>query len=103
MLRQKLTEREEEKGQLERKVTELSATVSSTLASYTFLEQALAAESAKYDPEFVYGLHVLRNKRNCASKTFLSMGLLTKQLKYGMQMLKTVVVSGCSSHGRTSS
>ncbi|XP_038569125.1 sperm-associated antigen 5 [Micropterus salmoides] len=47
VLRQKLTEREEEKGQLERKVTELSATVSSTLASYTFLEQALAAESAK--------------------------------------------------------
>lgn len=78
VLRQKLTEREEEKGQLERKVTELSATVSSTLASYTFLEQALAAESAKYDPEFVYGLHVLRNKRNCAFKTFLSMGLLNK-------------------------
>ncbi|XP_070846965.1 sperm-associated antigen 5 [Chaetodon trifascialis] len=47
VLRQKLTEREEERGQLERKVTELSATVSSTLASYTFLEQALAAETTK--------------------------------------------------------
>ncbi|XP_044046254.1 sperm-associated antigen 5 [Siniperca chuatsi] len=47
VLRQMLTEREEERGQLERKVTELSATVSSTLASYTFLEQALAAESTK--------------------------------------------------------
>ncbi|XP_076585034.1 sperm-associated antigen 5 [Chaetodon auriga] len=47
VLRQKLTEREEEGGQLERKVTELSATVSSTLASYTFLEQALAAETTK--------------------------------------------------------
>lgn len=49
VLRQKLTEREEERGQLERKVTELSATVSSTLASYAFLEQALAAETAKYE------------------------------------------------------
>ncbi|KAM3622981.1 uncharacterized protein V6R79_005591 [Siganus canaliculatus] len=47
VLRQKLTGREEEQGQLERKVTELSATVSSTLASYTFLEQALAAETTK--------------------------------------------------------
>ncbi len=47
MLRQKLSEREEERGQLERKVTELSATVSSTLASYTFLEQALAAETTR--------------------------------------------------------
>lgn len=50
MLRQKLTEREEARGQLERKVTELSATVSSTLASYTFLEQALASETTKYEP-----------------------------------------------------
>jgi len=48
VLRQKLTEKEEETGQLERKATELSATVSSTLASYTFLEQALAAETTKY-------------------------------------------------------
>ncbi|XP_030604047.1 sperm-associated antigen 5 [Archocentrus centrarchus] len=47
VLRQKLTEKEEETGQLERKVTELSATVSSTLASYTFLEQALTAETTK--------------------------------------------------------
>lgn len=50
MLRQKLTEKEEEQGQLERKATELSATVSSTLASYAFLEQALAAETTKYTP-----------------------------------------------------
>ncbi|XP_030004690.1 sperm-associated antigen 5 [Sphaeramia orbicularis] len=47
VLRQKLTEGEEERAQLERQVTELSATVSSTLASYTFLEQALAAETTK--------------------------------------------------------
>ncbi|XP_031132814.1 sperm-associated antigen 5 isoform X2 [Sander lucioperca] len=47
VLRQKLTEREEERGPLERKVTELSATVSSTLASYAFLEQALGAETTK--------------------------------------------------------
>lgn len=48
VLRQKLTEEEEEKTQLDRKVTELSATISSTLASYAFLEQSLAAETAKY-------------------------------------------------------
>ncbi|MED6293820.1 hypothetical protein CHARACLAT_014578, partial [Characodon lateralis] len=47
VLRQKLTDKEEETGQLERTVTELSATISSTLASYTFLEQALAAETTK--------------------------------------------------------
>ncbi|CAJ1052428.1 sperm-associated antigen 5 [Xyrichtys novacula] len=47
VLRQKLAERDEERGQLDRKVTELSATVSSTLASYAFLEQALAAETTK--------------------------------------------------------
>ncbi|XP_054460225.1 sperm-associated antigen 5 [Anoplopoma fimbria] len=47
VLRQKLSEREEDRGLLDRKVTEMSATVSSTLASYTFLEQALAAESIK--------------------------------------------------------
>uniref|UniRef100_A0A672HID1 Sperm associated antigen 5 n=1 Tax=Salarias fasciatus TaxID=181472 RepID=A0A672HID1_SALFA len=42
VLQQQLNEKEEETGQLGRKVTELSATVSSTLASYAFLEQALA-------------------------------------------------------------
>ncbi|XP_038134523.1 sperm-associated antigen 5 [Cyprinodon tularosa] len=47
VLRQKLMDKDEETGQLERKVTELSATTSSTLASYTFLEQALAAETTK--------------------------------------------------------
>ncbi|CAL8330025.1 unnamed protein product [Merluccius merluccius] len=45
VLREKLSEGEFERAQLERKVTELSATISSTLASYTFLEQALASES----------------------------------------------------------
>lgn len=49
VLRQNLTEREEEKSRLDRKVTELSATISSTLASYAFLEQALEAETTKYD------------------------------------------------------
>ncbi|CAG5928585.1 unnamed protein product [Menidia menidia] len=47
VLRQKLTEKEEERGQLERKATELSANISSTLASYTFLEQALTEETTK--------------------------------------------------------
>ncbi|XP_020484270.2 sperm-associated antigen 5 [Labrus bergylta] len=47
VLREKLAERDQERGQLERKVTELSATVSSSLASYTFLEQAFAAETTK--------------------------------------------------------
>lgn len=48
VLREKLTEREEDQAQLEMKVTEMSATVSSTLASHTFLEHALTAETAKY-------------------------------------------------------
>uniref|UniRef100_A0A3Q3MPT7 Sperm associated antigen 5 n=1 Tax=Mastacembelus armatus TaxID=205130 RepID=A0A3Q3MPT7_9TELE len=47
VLREKLTNKEEDRSQLERKVTELSATVSSTLASYTFLEQAFNAETTK--------------------------------------------------------
>lgn len=47
VLRQKLTESEDERAQLDRKATELSATVSSTLASYTFLEQALASETTR--------------------------------------------------------
>lgn len=66
VLRQKLTEREEERGQLERQVTELSATVSSTLASYAFLEQALAAETTKYEPP-----NILRITNIC-SGTILS-------------------------------
>ncbi|XP_028314060.1 sperm-associated antigen 5 [Gouania willdenowi] len=45
VLRQKLMEKEDETSLLERKAMELSATVSSTLASYTFLEQALAGET----------------------------------------------------------
>uniref|UniRef100_A0A8C5EL92 Sperm-associated antigen 5 n=1 Tax=Gouania willdenowi TaxID=441366 RepID=A0A8C5EL92_GOUWI len=49
VLRQKLMEKEDETSLLERKAMELSATVSSTLASYTFLEQALAGETTKYD------------------------------------------------------
>ncbi|XP_067106493.1 sperm-associated antigen 5 [Osmerus mordax] len=47
VLRQKLGEEEEERAGLERKVGELSATVSSSLASYAFLEQALAGESSQ--------------------------------------------------------
>ncbi|CAL8286825.1 unnamed protein product [Arctogadus glacialis] len=46
VLRQKLSEGEEERALLERKVSELSATISSTLASYTFLEQSFISESA---------------------------------------------------------
>ncbi|XP_049337589.1 sperm-associated antigen 5 isoform X5 [Astyanax mexicanus] len=47
VLREQLGEVEEERVQLQRKSTELSATVSSTLASYAFLEQALASETCK--------------------------------------------------------
>ncbi|KAL1023783.1 hypothetical protein UPYG_G00046050 [Umbra pygmaea] len=47
VLRQKLSEGEEERLLLERKVTEMSATVSSSLASYAFLEQALTLEGTK--------------------------------------------------------
>nr|XP_057922752.1 sperm-associated antigen 5 [Doryrhamphus excisus]XP_057922761.1 sperm-associated antigen 5 [Doryrhamphus excisus] len=47
VLRQKLTESEEERGQLERNVTEMSATMSSTMAAHTFLEHALAEETSK--------------------------------------------------------
>ncbi|XP_062408806.1 sperm-associated antigen 5 [Sardina pilchardus] len=47
VLRQQLAEVEEERDQLQRRSTELSATVTSTLASYTFLEQALGSETRK--------------------------------------------------------
>ncbi|KAK1791477.1 hypothetical protein P4O66_013165, partial [Electrophorus voltai] len=47
VLREQLEEAEDERAQLQRKTTELSATVSSTLASYAFLEQALADETSK--------------------------------------------------------
>lgn len=47
VLRQKLSESDEERTVLDRKSTELSAIVSSTLASYAFLEQALASETTK--------------------------------------------------------
>ncbi|KAK7930528.1 hypothetical protein WMY93_006923 [Mugilogobius chulae] len=43
----KASESDEDRAQLDRKATELSATVSSTLASYAFLEQALASETTK--------------------------------------------------------
>ena len=72
MLRQKLTERNEERGQLERKVTELSATVSSTLASYTFLEQALASETTKYDSHNKTPIYFEKGGECCDSQTFLS-------------------------------
>ncbi|KAF4090829.1 hypothetical protein AMELA_G00056210 [Ameiurus melas] len=47
VLREQLTEVEDERSQFERKTTELSAVVSSTLASYAFLEQTLASETSK--------------------------------------------------------
>ncbi|MCJ8730148.1 hypothetical protein PDJAM_G00180850 [Pangasius djambal] len=47
VLREQLSEVEDERSQLQRKTTELSATVSSTLASYAFLEQTLASETSK--------------------------------------------------------
>ncbi|KAK3554325.1 hypothetical protein QTP70_020802, partial [Hemibagrus guttatus] len=47
VLREQLTEVEDERSQLQRKAIELSATVSSSLASYAFLEQALASETSK--------------------------------------------------------
>ncbi|XP_076150887.1 sperm-associated antigen 5 isoform X2 [Alosa pseudoharengus] len=47
VLRQQIAEVEEERDQLQRRSTELSATVTSTLASYAFLEQALGSETKK--------------------------------------------------------
>ncbi|XP_053478170.1 sperm-associated antigen 5 [Ictalurus furcatus] len=47
VLREQLTEVEDERSQFQRKTTELSAIVSSTLASYAFLEQTLASETSK--------------------------------------------------------
>lgn len=48
VLRQQLEEVEEERDQLQRRSTELSATVTSTMASYAFLEQALGSETKKW-------------------------------------------------------
>lgn len=48
VLREQLNQAEEERFQLQRRSTELSATVTSTLASYAFLEQTLASETSKY-------------------------------------------------------
>uniref|UniRef100_A0A3Q3W259 Sperm-associated antigen 5 n=1 Tax=Mola mola TaxID=94237 RepID=A0A3Q3W259_MOLML len=83
VLRQKLTEREEERGQLERQVTELSATVSSTLASYTFLEQALAAETTKYEPQ-----NILRIINICSGTLFLSASRLDTSLGQSEQRVR---------------
>ncbi|XP_073698948.1 sperm-associated antigen 5 [Garra rufa] len=47
VLREQLNQAEEERFQLQRRSTELSATVTSTLASYAFLEQTLASETSK--------------------------------------------------------
>ncbi|XP_051560939.1 sperm-associated antigen 5 [Myxocyprinus asiaticus] len=47
VLREQLNEAEEERSHLQRRSTELSATVTSTLASYAFLEQTLASENSK--------------------------------------------------------
>ncbi|XP_063074413.1 sperm-associated antigen 5 isoform X2 [Engraulis encrasicolus] len=46
-LRQELTEVEQESAQLQKCNTELSATITSTMASYAFLEQALGNETKK--------------------------------------------------------
>uniref|UniRef100_A0A3B3ZAB5 Sperm associated antigen 5 n=1 Tax=Periophthalmus magnuspinnatus TaxID=409849 RepID=A0A3B3ZAB5_9GOBI len=59
VLRQKLSESDEERAQLDRKATELSATVSSTLASYTFLEQALVSETTKSEFNVIPLFHAL--------------------------------------------
>ncbi|XP_072319745.1 uncharacterized protein [Eucyclogobius newberryi] len=58
VLRHKLSEGDEERAQLDRKATELSATVSSTLASYAFLEQALASETTKLQQSWADIKHV---------------------------------------------
>ncbi|XP_042610521.1 uncharacterized protein LOC109085370 [Cyprinus carpio] len=47
VLREQLNQAEEERFQLQRRSAELSATVSSTLASYTSLEQTLASQTSK--------------------------------------------------------
>ncbi|XP_039550451.1 sperm-associated antigen 5 isoform X2 [Pimephales promelas] len=47
VLREQLNQAEEERFELKRRSTELSATVTSTLASYAFLEQTLASETNK--------------------------------------------------------
>uniref|UniRef100_A0A672LCN7 Sperm-associated antigen 5-like n=1 Tax=Sinocyclocheilus grahami TaxID=75366 RepID=A0A672LCN7_SINGR len=47
VLREQLNQAEEERCQLQRRSTELSVTVTSTLASYTFLEHTLASETSK--------------------------------------------------------
>ncbi|XP_056315110.1 sperm-associated antigen 5 isoform X2 [Danio aesculapii] len=47
VLREQLNQAEDERFLLQRRSTELSATVTSTLASYAFLEQTLASETSK--------------------------------------------------------
>ncbi|KAG5848179.1 hypothetical protein ANANG_G00095720, partial [Anguilla anguilla] len=49
VLRQRLSELEEDRAQAELRSTELSATLSSTQASYTFLQQALSAETHRLE------------------------------------------------------
>ncbi|ROL42737.1 Sperm-associated antigen 5 [Anabarilius grahami] len=49
VLREQLNQAEEERFQLQRRSTELSATVTSTLASYAFLEQTLASETSNLE------------------------------------------------------
>lgn len=47
VLREQLNQAEKERFQLQKRSTELSATVTSTLASYAFLEQTLVSETSK--------------------------------------------------------
>jgi len=61
VLREQLNQAEEERFELKRRSTELSATVTSTLASYAFLEQTLASETNKYVSRNAFWLTKLVN------------------------------------------
>ncbi|XP_057186708.1 sperm-associated antigen 5 isoform X1 [Triplophysa rosa] len=63
VLREQLNQAEEERSQLQRMNTELSATVTSTLASYAFLEKTLASETSKMQ-QSVHDSHQATEKAN---------------------------------------
>lgn len=93
VLRQKLSETEEDRGQLDRKATELSATVSSTLASYAFLEQALASETTKLQQSW----KDIQQAKDRAAELELSVGVseqrvceLTQALSHSEEQLSHV-------------
>ncbi|KAK7161781.1 hypothetical protein R3I94_004454 [Phoxinus phoxinus] len=64
VLREQLNQAEEEHFQLKRRSTELSATVTSTLASYAFLEQTLASETSKLQ-QSMYDAQQATERANC--------------------------------------